>query len=123
MKNKLPKFRFMAMSKLLGVLSFGFAFAIVVYAMVEMHISQIYDALPQLIISGVTLAGAYVGFYLTMAKVEHVEEEKTKREKELKALEKRNAAEDVIADKRQEIQNLKDKMNEIISETTHNLLN
>lgn len=123
MNKKLPKFKFMAMSKLLGILSFGFAFAIVVYAMVEMHISQIYDALPQLIISGVALAGAYVGFYLTMAKVEHVEDEKTKRQKELKALEKNNADESAIEDKKQEIRNLQEKMHELLSEATQNLLN
>ena len=51
--------------------------------MQEMHNTGNYDALPQLIISAFGFASIYSGFYLTMAKVEHVEEERTKREKEL----------------------------------------
>lgn len=115
--KKLPKFRFMAMSKLIGVVSFGFLFIIVIYALMEMHRSQIYDALPQLIISSFAFAAVYSGFYLTMAKVEHVEEEKTKREKEIKSLQKTGNTEE-IERKRQEITDLAEKVGDILSETT-----
>lgn len=113
--KKLPKFRFMAMSKLIGLVAFGFLALIVVYTLVEMHRSQIYDALPQLIMSAFGFAAVYAGFYLTMAKVEHIEEEKTIRQKELKALEKTDNTE-AIERKQQEIMDLSEKLGQILSE-------
>lgn len=122
MNKKIPRFRFMAMSKLIGLIAFGFVFMITVYAMKEMHNTGNYDALSQLIISAFGFASIYAGFYLTMAKMEHVEEEKTKREKELALLKKENASSEDIIDKKQEIENLRQKMNDLLSETTQNLL-
>lgn len=120
MKKK-KKLRFMAMSKLIGLVTFVFVFIVTAFSMKEMHNSGNYDALPQLIISAFGFATIYAGFYLTMAKVEHVEEERTKREKELATLIKKNANDEDIADKKQEIQNLTQKLNDLINETTHNL--
>ena len=121
MKKRRFKFRFMAMSKLIGLVTFGFVFAVTGFAMQEMHDTGNYEALPQLIISAFSFASIYAGFYLTMAKVEHVEEERTRREKELASLQKKNASEDDIANKKQEIQNLTQKLNDLINETTHTL--
>lgn len=121
-KRILPKFRFMAMSKLIGIITFGFVFIVTVYAMYEMHISQDYSNLGQLVISAYGFASVYAGFYLLMAKVEHVEEEKTKREKELATLKKKHASEEEISEKKGEIQSLVQKMNDMISETTGSLL-
>lgn len=115
--HRLPKFRFMAMSKLIGLITFGFVFVVTVYAMYEMHISQDYSNLGQLIISAYGFASVYAGFYLLMAKVEHVEVEKTKREKELASLKNGNASEEEIIEKKSEIQNLVQKMNDLISES------
>lgn len=120
--KKLPKFRFMAMSKLLGVFAIILVLIIVIYTMLEMHISGNYDALPQLILSIFGFASIYVGFYLTMAKMEHVEEEKTKREKELATLKKKDASEEDITEKKQEIEALRQKMNDLLSETSQSLL-
>ena len=117
-----PRFRFMAMSKMIGIIAFGFVFMITVYSMKEMHNTGNYDALPQLIISAFGFASIYAGFYLTMAKAEHIEEEKTKRENELKNLQKKNASEEEISLKRQEINDLFSKINELMSESQHNLL-
>ena len=117
-----PRFRFMAMSKMIGIIAFGFVFMITVYSMKEMHNTGNYDALPQLIISAFGFASIYAGFYLTMAKAEHIEEEKTKRESELKNLQKKNASEEEISLKRQEINDLFSKINELMSESPHNLL-
>ena len=122
MKKTKPKFKFMAMSKLIGLVAFTFIFAITVYTMQEMHNTGNYDALPQLIISAFGFATIYAGFYLTMAKVEHVEEEKTRREKELAGLLKSGATDETVADKRQEIEQLRQKMNDLISETTQSLM-
>lgn len=122
MKKKRPKFRFMAMSKLIGLIAIAFVFMVTIYTMQEMHNTGNYDALPQLIISAFGFASIYAGFYLTMAKMEHVEEEKTKREKELALLQKKDASQEDIDDKRQEIENLRQKMNDLLSETTQTLL-
>lgn len=121
--KKLPRFRFMAMSKLIGLIAFAFVFMITVYAMNEMHITGNYDSLPQLIISAFGFASIYSGFYLTMAKVEHVEEEKTLREKELAHLKKaKDRDEEEIQDKRSEIEQLKQNINDIINQSTQSLL-
>ena len=114
--------KFMAMSKLIGLVAFSFVFIITLYSMIEMHITQDYNALPQLIISAFSFAGVYAGFYLTMAKVEHIEYEKTKREKELISLKKQQASDEDILDKKQEIEELRHKINEIISEGNQNLI-
>ena len=121
--SKQLRFKFMAMSKLIGLIAFGFVFLITVYSMNEMHNTGNYDALSQLIMSAFGFASVYAGFYLTMAKVEHVEEEKTKREKELKALQKsETATAEEIDMKQQQVNDLLSKANELLSESTHNLL-
>lgn len=122
MKKRLPKFRFMAMSKLIGLIAIAFVFMVTIYTMQEMHETGNYEALPQLIISAFGFASIYAGFYLTMAKMEHVEEERTKREKELAMLQKKETSQEDIDDKRQEIENLRQKMNDLLSETTQTLL-
>lgn len=115
----LPRFRFMAMSKLIGVIAFGFVFMITIYAMIEMHNSQDYSNLGQLIISAYGFASVYAGFYLLMAKVEHVEEERSRKEIELANLKKQHASQEEIDQKKQEINSLVDKMNEIISQSNN----
>ena len=58
-----------------------------------------------------------------MAKVEHVEDEKSKREKELTTLKKSKIYdEEEIQAKKAEIESLRQKMNDILSETTQSLL-
>lgn len=122
MKKKKFKFRFMAMSKLIGLMAIAFVFIVVVYTMEEMHNTGNYEALPQLIISAFGFASIYAGFYLTMAKMEHVEAEKTKREKELAVLKKVNASQENIDAKQEEIEGYKQKINEILSETFQSLM-
>ena len=122
MKKKKFKFRFMAMSKLIGLMAIVFVFIVVVYTMEEMHNTGNYEALPQLIISAFGFASIYAGFYLTMAKMEHVEAEKTKREKELAVLKKVNASQENIDAKQEEIESYKQKISEILSETFQSLM-
>lgn len=117
------RFKFMAMSKLIGLLAIGFVFMITAYAMNEMHITGNYDALPQLIISAFAFASVYAGFYLTMARVEHVEDKKTEREKELRALKTSpTSTPEEVEMKRQEINDLLNKANELLSESPQSLL-
>lgn len=119
-KNKY-KFRFMAMSKLIGLIAIIFVFIVIIYTMEEMHNTGNYEALPQLIVSAFGFASIYAGFYLTMAKMEHVEAEKTKREKELALLKKIDASDEDISLKKEEIESHKQKIMEILSETFQNL--
>lgn len=123
---KTPKFRFMAMSKLIGLIVFAFVFMITIFSMKEMHDTGNYDSLPQLIISAFGFASVYSGFYLTMAKVEHVEEEKSNREKELIALKNNNLENndksDEIELKKSEIISLIQKVNDLLSESNQPLL-
>ena len=78
-EKRTPKF--LTMSKLLGLFIMVAIVVVIRYAMYEMHYQNNLDSLPQLIISIFGLGSVYIGFYLTMAKFEHVEYEKTKREK------------------------------------------
>ena len=119
-KNKY-KFRFMAMSKLIGLIAIIFVFIVIIYTMEEMHNTGNYEALPQLIVSAFGFASIYAGFYLTMAKMEHIEAEKTKREKELALLKKIGASNEDISLKQEEIESHKQKIMEILSETFQNL--
>ena len=85
-EKRTPKF--LTMSKLLGLFIMVAIVVVIRYAMYEMHYQNNLDSLPQLIISIFGLGSVYIGFYLTMAKFEHVEYEKTKREKEILKLKK-----------------------------------
>ena len=57
-----------------------------------------------------------------MAKMEHVEAEKTKREKELALLKKMGRSEEDINLKQEEVESYKQKINEILSETFQSLM-
>ena len=87
-RRRRPNNKFIAMSKLLGVLVFLLTITMIVFSLYEMHEQSNLDSLPQLIISVFGLAGVYIAFYLTMAKWEHIEQEKTLREKEIIKLKK-----------------------------------
>ena len=84
-----PTPRFKAMSKLIGIFIALAIIVIVAYAMVEMHLQNDLSSLPQLLISAFGIGAVYIGFYLTMAKWEHVEWEKTSRQKDLLKLKKK----------------------------------
>lgn len=121
--GKRLRFRFMAMSKLIGLIAFCFVLIVTLYAMYEMHVSQDYSSLPQLIISAFGFASIYAGFYLTMAKVEHLEAEKTKRETELVKLKKqKNVDEEEVQEKRQQINDAVSKIIELMNEQPSSLL-
>lgn len=118
-RRKLNHSRFLGMSKILGVFILLALAWITVYAMVEMHEQNNLESLPQLLISVFGIGAVYVGFYLTMAKWEHIEEEKTLREKELlklkKSLNMMDTQED-IEKLEKEIDDLEEKCSEIEQE-------
>lgn len=117
------RFRFMAMSKLIGIIAFCFILIIAAYAMYEMHITQTYDSLPQLIISAFGFASIYAGFYLTMAKAEHIEEERTKRETELARLKAQKDVDSAeLMEKRQQINDTISKLLELMNNDNNSSL-
>lgn len=105
-----PTPRFMAMSKLIGIFIAIAMLSIVIYAMIEMHLQNDLSSLPQLLISTFSIAAVYVGFYLTMAKFEHIEYEKTNRQKELLKLKKKL---ELYDDQSQTIEDVEKIQNEI----------
>ena len=116
--KKTPKF--LTMSKLLGLFIMVAIVVVIRYAMYEMHYQNNLDSLPQLIISIFGLGSVYIGFYLTMAKFEHVEYEKTKREKEILKLKKqlqlyndKEQIEDNLIDCNEELNNLENLANDL----------
>lgn len=80
--------RFTAMSKLIGIFIATAVIIIVAYSMYEMDRQNDLSSLSQLIIAVFGIAATYIGFYLTMAKWEHIEIEKTNRQKDLLKLKK-----------------------------------
>lgn len=117
--KKPPIGRFLAMSKLIGLIIAISIGIIVVYSMIEMHRLKDISSLPQLLISVFALGSVYVAFYLTLAKWEHTEEEKTEREKEvvilkhkLNEMNDKEELQNSIDTKESEISNLNDKLSE-----------
>lgn len=85
-KEKRRPIRFFAMSKLLGVVVICMAISIVIYSMYEMHINKDLSPLNYLIMSIFGLLASYIGFYINMAKAEHLEDKKNQIKKELELL-------------------------------------
>lgn len=121
-QKNLLKFRFMVTSKFIGLVAFFFIFVVTIYAMYEMHISRDYSSLSQLIISAFGFGSVYAGFYLVMAKVEHVEEEKTYRETQLHNLKIKNAPQEEIEAQQQRIADLEQQVSNLLQQSNNPLM-
>ena len=121
-KHKKPRHRFMAMSKLIGLICFWFLLAVIIYSMYEMHVTKDLSNLGQLIISAFAFASIYAGFYLTMAKVEHLEEEKSRCKKELEMIRCNNdyTEEDAELHKK-EIESVLEQLNNLMTQDIHSI--
>lgn len=84
-KKTTPK-KFMAMSKLIGFIIIIISLIIIVFSMLEMHVTGNLDSLSTLIAGVFGLLAAYVGFYINMAKAEHIEDKKNQIKKELELI-------------------------------------
>lgn len=84
-KVKKPK-RFTAMSKLIGIIVILFAIIIIAYSMYEMHMNNDLSSLPTLIGGVFAILASYIGFYINMAKAEHIEDKKNQIAKELELI-------------------------------------
>ena len=115
--------RFLAMSKLIGIFIAIALIVVIGYAMYEMHHQNDLSSLSQLLISVFGIGAVYIGFYLTMAKWEHIEIEKTNRQKDLLKLKKQlelhhpeeQLCED-IEDCHKDIENFDSELNELESQ-------
>ena len=85
-KRKKEKSKFVAMSKLIGYIVITFVAIVMIYSMYEMHRIQDLNSLPNLILGACGLLTAYVGFYINMAKAEHIEDKKNQIKKELELI-------------------------------------
>lgn len=85
-KKVKSKKRFMAMSKLIGIVIMTLSIITILYSMYEMHVTQNLESLPTLIAGVFGLLAAYVGFYINMAKAEHIEDKKNQIKKELELI-------------------------------------
>lgn len=115
--------RFLVMSKLIGIFIMIAIIVIIAYSLYEMHVQHNLDSLPQLLMSAFGLGAVYIGFYLTMAKWEHIETEKTKREQDLLKLKKKlslidnnGSLEEQVSELEQQIDELSNKEVEIENE-------
>lgn len=87
MKRRKEKLnRFMAMSKLIGLVVMFISVSIIVYAMYAMHKINDLSALPTLIGGIFAILASYIGFYINMAKAEHIEDKKNQIKKELELI-------------------------------------
>jgi uncharacterized membrane protein len=108
-----PSSKFVAMSKLIGIFIAIFIILIIANSMYEMHYQNDLSSLSQLLISVFGIGGVYIGFYLTMAKWEHIESEKTVREKDLLKLKKKLDMYDERKQCEDDIEKISDEIDEL----------
>ena len=78
--------RFTAMSKLIGFIVIIIVSIVIIYSMYEMHRIQDISALQYLICGVLAILASYIGFYINMAKAEHIEDKKNQIKKELELI-------------------------------------
>ena len=86
-KQKKPV-RFTAMSKLIGFVIIGIVTIVIAFSMYEMHRIQDISSLQYLICGVFAILASYIGFYINMAKAEHIEDKKNQIRKELELIRK-----------------------------------
>lgn len=80
------KVKFTAMSKLIGLIVIIIVALVIGYSMYEMHRTQDVSSLQYLIGGAFAILGSYIGFYINMAKAEHIEDKKNQIKKELELI-------------------------------------
>lgn len=89
-KRKQKPIRFTAMSKLIGFIVVLLVTIVILYSMYEMHRTQDISALQYLICGVFAILTSYIGFYINMAKAEHIEDKKNQIKKELELIRRGN---------------------------------
>ena len=86
--SKEKEIRFTAMSKQIGYIVFIIVIITIIYSMYEMHRLGNLESLQYLIVGILALAASYIGFYINMAKAEHIEDKKNEIQKEILLIKK-----------------------------------
>lgn len=85
-KRKQSTTKFTAMSKLIGFIVIVIVAIVIIYSMYEMHRIKDISALQYLICGVLAILASYIGFYINMAKAEHIEDKKNQIKKELELI-------------------------------------
>lgn len=107
--------KFTPMSKLIGFITIMIALSIIVFTMYEMHRIQDISSIQYLIVGGLGLLATYVGFYINMAKAEHLEDKRNELQKELELIRKDGITEDE-KEREQELKTMLENLNANIQE-------
>ena len=121
MRNKKHKFRFMAMSKLIGIIFLFIAFSVMIYSMVVMVISNNYDSLSTLIQFSLSSASIYGAFYINMAKAEHIEDIKGSLKKEIESMRLKGVSEEEISYVKDELNATQEVFNNVMQENSNGI--
>ena len=78
--------KFTAMSKLIGIVIAFLVITVLIFSMYEMHRLHDLSSLSQLLIGTFAVLTTYIGFYINMAKAEHIEDKKNQIKKELELI-------------------------------------
>ena len=105
-----------AYSKLLGIIVLFIVFIVIFFTIYEVDKYGELSPLPYMITGSFALLSAFVGFYINMAKAEHIEQQKAELEKEIKRLKGDMTEEnrEYLLDK---LDNISNKMEDILAPT------
>ena len=112
-KEKKP---IIAYSKLVGVIVLSILIIILIFTLYAVNKFGDVSPLQFLICGSFALASAFVGFYINMAKAEHIEQQKAELEKEIKQL-KGDMTEENREYLLEKLENINTKMEDILAPT------
>lgn len=118
-KKKSKPIRFTAMSKLIGIFVIFIVIVVMIYSMYEMHRTKDISSLQYLICGVFAILASYIGFYINMAKTEHIEDKRNQIQKELELIRRDGISEE---DKyreeelQQELENMNASLDELNAE-------
>lgn len=115
-KKQTEQARFTAMSKLIGFIVILIVAIVIIYSMYEMHRIQDISALQYLICGVLAILASYIGFYINMAKAEHIEDKKNQIKKELELIRRDGIVTDEEKEREAELQDKLENMNSSLDE-------
>lgn len=114
MEDQIKAKRFTAMSKLIGIVIGVLSLVTIGYSMIVMVVLQDLSSLPALLGGILGLAATYVGFYISMAKAEHIEDKKNDIKKEIINL--RKTGESLSPEQQEKAEELEEILNSVYNE-------
>ena len=118
-KKKRRQDKYTAMSKLIGIFIALLVLVIVLFSMYEIHRTNDVSPLQYLIVGVFAICASYIGFYINMAKAEHIEDRKNQIRRELELIRKDGITpeeEIQIEHYKEELENLESSLEELSEE-------